>query len=103
MVCTKWGSSNTIPPIDRHSSRQAQPRVDDPAFKRRMMLAIRFSGEVEEVDSQECDDETTKQGEGVRAIGGIKSLEKNQGGHDRRTRESNIVHWVYAVHWVSDW
>jgi hypothetical protein len=60
-----------------------------------------FSGEVEQVDSEECDDETAEEGKGIAAIGGIKSLEKDQRGHNRRTRESNIVHRVYPVQQVS--
>lgn len=63
-----------------------------------MVFTIRgFSGEVEEVDSQECDDETAEKGKGVTAVGGIKSLEEDQRGHNCRTRESNIVHRVYTV------
>ena len=66
-----------------------------------MFTLHRFSGEVEEVDSEECDDETAKEGKSVAAVGGIKSLEKDQRGHDRRTREPNIVHGVYTVLQVS--
>jgi len=61
----------------------------------------RLSGEVEEVDSEECDDETAEEGKSVTAVGGIKSLEKDQRGHDCRTREPNIVHRVYTVLQVS--
>ena len=69
-----------------------------------MVFAIRrLSGEVEEVDSEECDDETAEEGKSVAAVGGIKSLKKDQRGHDRRTREPNIVHRVYTVLQVSSW
>jgi len=61
----------------------------------------RLSGEVEEVDSEECNDETAEEGKSVTAVCGIKSLEKDQRGHDRRTREPNIVHRVYTVLQVS--
>lgn len=44
-----------------------------------MVFAIRrFSGEVEEVDSEECDNETAEKGQSVAAVGGIKSLEEDQ-------------------------
>lgn len=65
------------------------------------MIAVRFSGDVEEVDSEECDNETAEQGQSVGAIGGIKPLEKDQGSHNRRARESNIVHRVYTMQKIS--
>jgi len=49
------------------------------------------------MDSEECDDETAEQRKGIGAVGGIEPLEKDEGGHNRRTRESNIVHRVYNI------
>lgn len=67
-----------------------------------MVSSIRgFSGEVKEVDPKECDDETAEEGKGISAVGGIKSLEKDQRSHDRCTRESNIIHRVHTAQQVS--
>jgi len=38
----------------------------------------RFSGKVEEVDSEKCDDKPAEKRKGVTAVGGIKPLEKDQ-------------------------
>ena len=65
------------------------------------MFAVRFSREVEEVNSEECDDKTAEEGQGISAVSGIKTLEKDKRGHNRRARESNIVHRVYTVYEVS--
>jgi len=54
------------------------------------------------MDSEERDDETAEEGKGVAAVGGIKSLEKDQRGHDRRARESDIIHRIHTVSQVSD-
>lgn len=66
-----------------------------------MFDTFRLSGDIEEVDSEECDDETAEEGKSVTAVGGIKSLEEDQRGHDRSTREPNIVHRVYTALQVS--
>ena len=53
------------------------------------------------MDSEKRDDETAEEGKGVATVGGIKSLEEDQRGHNRRARESNIIHWVNTAQQVS--
>lgn len=50
--------------------------------------------EIEEVDSEECDNEPKEQRDGVHSIGGIEPLEENKGGYDDSGREADVVHRV---------
>ena len=53
------------------------------------------------MDSEKRDDEAAEEGKGVAAVGGIKSLEKDQRGHDRRARKSDIIHRIHTASQVS--
>ncbi len=91
-----------VPPVDRRAPLQAQPRIHQPALQRRvrvpiLLLAWRRVGvarEVEEVDSEERDDEAAEQRDGVRCIGRVEPLEQDEGRHDRGRREADVIQRV---------
>jgi hypothetical protein len=62
---------------------------------------FRSSRNVQEMNSQKCDDESTKKRQGVRGICRIKTLEKDEGGNDGGCRKPDIIHRIYAVILVS--
>ena len=50
--------------------------------------------EIEEMNPEECDNESKEERDGVHPIGGIEPLEENKGGHNDSRREADIVHRV---------
>lgn len=49
---------------------------------------------IEEMNSKEGDNEPKEERDGVHPIGGIESLEENEGGYDNCRREADVVHRV---------
>lgn len=49
---------------------------------------------IEEMNSEECDNEPKEEGDGVHPIGGIEPLEKNKRGDNDCRREADVVHRV---------
>jgi len=49
---------------------------------------------IEEVNSEECDNEPKQERGGVHPIGGIEPLEENEGGYDDCGGEADVVHRV---------
>jgi hypothetical protein len=50
------------------------------------------------MNSEECDNESKEQRDGVHSIGGVEALEENKGGYDDSGREADVVHRVDTGH-----
>ena len=50
------------------------------------------------MNSKECNSESKEERDGVHPIGGIESLEENEGGYDDCRREADVVHRVDTRH-----
>lgn len=55
-----------------------------------------YSGDIKEMDAKEGHNETHKEGDGVRGVGCVETLEEDEGGDDCSGGEADVVHRVHA-------
>lgn len=56
--------------------------------------------DIKEMYTQECDDETAEERDGSDSVCRVETLKEDEGCDNRRCRETDIIHRIYARHIV---
>lgn len=56
----------------------------------------RLARDLEKVHSEEGGDKTCEEGDGVGRVGGVESLEEDDGRYDGRCRKTDIIHRIHT-------